>query len=149
MCGVANSLLWERGSELFARHPWPLFYCSIVLPIIGGFLTSEKPLFTIFVFAFSGGLPWNDMPPMSIGLWPFYWMCAEFYKAPLFELVAQFAVTLMLAVVALGFMSVPYAALVLAGRSARIKLASRRRKASSVCCLRVTASHPSAGLTAL
>jgi hypothetical protein len=67
---MANALVWERGGDIFSRNLLVILLCLFALAVAAGFLTPERALFTIFVFAFSGGMPFTtDMPPMTIGLW--------------------------------------------------------------------------------
>jgi hypothetical protein len=72
LCGVANVLLFERGGNFFQGHGYIFLTCLIALPIVGGLVTSEKPFFTAAVLALGSVPPLNDMPPMSIVMWPFY-----------------------------------------------------------------------------
>ncbi|MBY0506086.1 MAG: hypothetical protein K2X03_19375 [Bryobacteraceae bacterium] len=69
--GTLNALLFEHGGEAFRGHLIALVACLIVLPVIGGMLTPEKPAYTVVVFAVGSVPPWTDIPPIPIGLWPF------------------------------------------------------------------------------
>ena len=78
---MANALVWERGDDLFRGSLSLILLCIFALPLVAGFLTPERPLFTVFVFAFSGGLPLvTDMPAIVIGLWPFYSILVPTYN---------------------------------------------------------------------
>jgi hypothetical protein len=125
LCGLANALLYERGGQLFNGHLFPLLFCLIGLPILGGGLTHEKPHFTIAILTFGSILPLNDTPPISIGLAPFYWTWAalrEGTQPTWATLMVVFPISLAFAIVAVAVMFVPYSILVLLGWAARLKL---------------------------
>ena len=70
--GGLSCLVWVRGAYLFGGHIAPILLFIIALPIIGGMLTPEKPGYTVVVFAIGSYLPLNDVPPIPIGLLPFF-----------------------------------------------------------------------------
>lgn len=52
LTAIGGALLWERGEDLF--HGFPLLIplvAWVALPVIGGFVTPEKPAYTVAVFA--------------------------------------------------------------------------------------------------
>jgi hypothetical protein len=162
VCGVVNSLLWERGAELFRGHPSPLlfWFSLIILPIIGGFVTTEKPLFTAFVFAFGCIPPVNDMPPMSIGLWPFYWTWAVLFgklqPTDWYDWLKSFLFTFGFTGVSLAVMSLPLWG---SDRSRGERSAQVRKRPTpgpvqcgmmvAVAAMRIATNYPGAGVTAL
>jgi hypothetical protein len=122
LCGIANVLLWERGGEIFMGSLFPILLCVFALPVIAGFLNGGRLLFTVFVFAFSSGLPFvNDMPPIVIGLWPFYWIWTTLRGRTDTSSLIELSIVLVLTAGALILMFVPYMFLVGAGRFARRK----------------------------
>ena len=68
--GASSSLLFEHGGGIFQTHGTLLLRCLVVLPVMGGVLTPEKPAYTVVVFAVGSVPPLNDIPPIPIGLWP-------------------------------------------------------------------------------
>ncbi len=134
LCGMANALLCERGGDLFPRSLFPILVCVFALPVIAGFLTPERPLFTVFVFAFSSGIPFvNDMPPIVIGLWPFYWIWTTLHGRtdPLW--LIELPVVVVFTAGAIILMSVPYMSLVGAGWAARLKFRSQPNTGKNAC----------------
>ncbi len=124
LCGVTNVLLYERGRELFQGHVVPLLLCLVVLPMIGGFLTPEEPLFTAVVFASGSVPPLPHMPPISIVLWPFYWICDVLHgKISGTWVIYSFVVVSVITAGQLMVMSIPYGALVWVGWKAKLKFA--------------------------
>jgi hypothetical protein len=126
LCGVTNALLYERGGELFQGQMLAFLLCLVVLPIIGGFLTPEKPLFAALIFAFGSVPPLNDMAPMSIGLWPFYWSWTTLHgkiHVSWVTWLAQIPAVLVVTAAVLLAMSIPYAVLVCIGWRAKSCLA--------------------------
>jgi hypothetical protein len=117
LSGMANALLWERGSDLFTHSPLSMLLCLFALPVVAGFLTSSGRRFTVFVFTFSSGFPLvSHMPPMVIGLWPFFLIWET--EIPW---VIKLPIVLVVTGGALILMSVPYMFLVGAGWIARRK----------------------------
>jgi hypothetical protein len=123
LCGLVNVLLYERGGQIFNRQAFPFLCCLIMLPVIGGFLTRKKPLFTAVAFAIGSVPPLNDMLPMSICLWPFYWAWA--HHGPWVGWFVVFPFVLVLTAVTLIAMTIPYAALVCIGWCTRCTLEGR------------------------
>jgi hypothetical protein len=102
LAGLSSGMLWEHGGDVFGEHLSLLLVCLIALPVIGGFLTPERPEYTVIVFAVGSFPPLPDMGPLPIGLWPFLWVFAEFDPLtpalfPLVVLVTVFAAAVMCA----------------------------------------------------
>jgi hypothetical protein len=77
----------------------------------------------------------NDMPPMSIGLWPFYWTWAVLFgklqPTDWYDWLKSFLFTFGFTGVSLAVMSLPYGALIALGGNARLKFARGRRPGQS------------------
>ena len=123
LCGLANVLLYERGGQIFNGRAVPCLCCFIMLPVIGGFLTRKKPLFTAVALALGSVPPLNDILPMSICLWPFYWAWTN--HGPWVAWFVEFPFVLVLTAGALIAMTIPYAALVSIGWRTRSILEGR------------------------
>jgi hypothetical protein len=87
-----------------------------LLPVLAGILTPENPLFTAVVLALGSIPPLNDMPPISIGIWPIEWF-AKFHDRRFLE----FPIVLILTTGTVMVMTIPYAALVAIGWRGKLK----------------------------
>ena len=79
--GTLSSLAWVRGPYVFRGHLWPTLAGIIVLPVVGGFLTPEKPAYTVIVFASTSCVPLNDIPPIPVAWWPLLYLCLILARA--------------------------------------------------------------------
>ena len=122
LSGTISSLLFEHGSEIFREHLTTLIVCLMVLPVIGGMLTPERPAYTVLVFAIGSVPPLNDIPPIPIGLWPFFpFLLAreEFRPIDWHEVITALPSLVAIPAVAVTLMSVVYLPLVYLGWSIR------------------------------
>ena len=115
LTGLFSALLWEHGGNILSEHLGLLLTCLIALPLIGGVLTPEKPLYTIIVFAAGSFPPLPDANPTPIGLWPFMWALSD--PKPADAIV--FPCVILAAVVTAAVMSAGFAPLVYLGCSIR------------------------------
>jgi hypothetical protein len=131
IAGALSSFLWVSGAQLFNGHLTPVLGCIIAVPIIGGILTPERPAYTVVVFAVGSVPPLNDMPPIPIGLWPFFWafdvLTSDLYPGKWQVLLpgvpGAFAVACSVAAV----MCLPYAPLIFLGWAIRRRCGSGNR----------------------
>ena len=122
-CGMANGLLYERGSDLFDGHQRLLYLCLFSIPVLAGLLTPETPAFTTAVLALTSYPPLNDMEPIPTILWPFYAAAMAHQSTGLghfFELMIVFVAAAGIAMIASLLMYIPYGCLVYVGWTARI-----------------------------
>ena len=122
-CGIANGLLYERGSDLFVGHPRLFYLCLFSIPVLAGLLTPQTPAFTTAVLALTSYPPLNDMAPIPMILWPFYAAAMTHYTTGLnhlFEVTIAFGMAAAIAMVAALLMCFPYGCLVYVGWTARI-----------------------------
>jgi hypothetical protein len=117
VCGLANVLLYERGGDFFTGHIALFVVCLLAVPIAAGFVTPEKPFFTVTILTLGSVPPLNAI---SIVLWPFYFAISE--RTGWLIWLAQLPVALAFTMVAFVCMSVPYAALVYVGWTAQLEI---------------------------